>query len=216
MVSGDKKEKKPLDMRWIGGGLAVVALLLVFAGFKMFGGGDTGADDTQGGASQTARPSGDTAGPVTNTSTPMTSAPVVSGVASAPSGGGQVAVVADVPYNVVAAPNPKLDFGVMGIMPRQATSNARQAAGLAAFARRQFVNVGRWKTMDIYVFDDQSAAQQFADYQSRRSGYPLGPTDYTSLVGVWQHTPARYRYAGQREALASPAAAPDSWWKQTS
>lgn len=209
------KSGRQLDSRWIAAAGALVFVLpMVFASFKILDRADNGADDTEGNSTSStgANASGTGYYLAFMTPTPDAAAPTVTYDAD-PTTGGTVPPVAQIPYTVVASPNPKIDFGVMGILPRQLTSNPRQAAGIAAFARRQFVDIARWKMMDIYVFDDCDAAQRFGSYQSRRSGYPLGPNDYVALVPVWQYTPALYRYDTLHEALVCPAEAPDSWWQ---
>jgi len=120
----------------------------------------------------------------------------------------------NVPYSMVAPPNPEYDFATMGIVSTEGDVTEAQARGLALFAGNQIKKVKPWKGMDIYVFNDMQAAQAFADFQNPRRGQMLGPAQYAdpALMSVWPKAVARYYVLGGKPTWASPRSNPSGFW----
>ena len=86
---------------------------------------------------------------------------------------------------------------------------------MAAFARRQILNIKHYSDVYIYVINDSQSASAFREYQAKRHQDPLGPQDYQALSNIWSSVPARYYYRPMdgREGIVSPSDNPDgSWW----
>jgi hypothetical protein len=117
------------------------------------------------------------------------------------------------PFTMVAPPYPDVEWATMAIVPTKSNISPVDAAKLAGFARQQVVD-GRWKGYTIYVFADLQSAQVFKNYQDRRRGQFLMPTDYLALraTNIWPKAMAVYDYSKGRAAIRYPSSNPNSWW----
>lgn len=215
---GDGEKKKlQLDPKVIG----VLAFLLIGGGLGvamntgMLGGGGGGEDDGDtpppaaggGGGEQPAQPQGNGA--------PPTLVGGGGGPVTAVSSAGTLPPAEALPYTPIVPPNPKEKRATIGIVPAKAGSiTSKQAASLARFAKGQYSKAGRWASMQIFVFDSQSAAQSFGDYQARKRGTPLAGSDYQSLANnnVWSRAPACFESNGKSEFVYYPNKNPQGWW----
>lgn len=127
---------------------------------------------------------------------------------------GTLPAPASLPYTPVVPPNPGMATATIGIVPAKPNMGSAEAASLARFAKNQYQKSGRWTNIQIFVFDNQRAAQAFGDYQARRRGAPLSAGDYQSLANanVWSATPACYEMRSKTEFVTYPAKNPSSWW----
>lgn len=216
-AAGDEEgEKKKFQMepKMIG----VIAFLVIGGGIGVFlnmpksssgddgGGGDSGTTNSGGGGGSPAP-------------APPAPAPPGPGIAAGPvtgvEGGANMPAAVALPYSAVVPPNPKQPKATIGIVPSQAgTITDKQAASLARFAKNQYQKSGQWSSMQIFVFNNQSAAQSFGDYQARKRGTPLSPSDYQALANanVWNAAPACFESSGKKEFVYYPSKNPFNWW----
>lgn len=206
--SGDKKKFDPK--------FAVIGVgLLVIVGFgisKVMGGSEEDEPLDLGKAKKkTVKNEESAPAPVVQASTASFGAP-----AEVPKG--QSVPIGVFPYNMVAPPNPKAQWAVVGIVATTNELNDGQARGLAAFAHRQLDKVKKFPTTEIYVFNDVQAAQAFATYQNLRRGAQLTPKDYQSpsLTPVWNKALVRYLSFNNRVFYSSPARNPAGFWAPVS
>lgn len=115
---------------------------------------------------------------------------------------------------VVVPPDPRQTVGTMGIVLNSPNVSTRQALALAKFAKQQFEPGGKWKGMQVVVFNNQEAAVIFRKYQAQRQGKPLTASQYQELAdqGLWSNVPAYYETRGKTEYPYSPSASPKNWW----
>ena len=123
---------------------------------------------------------------------------------------------ASIPFQPVVLPNPRVEWGTMGIVPASSDVGPTQAASLAAFTVRQYSKsqMQQWKRFYIFVFKDQETGRTFRTYMNERKGAPLRQSDYEALsgLGVWHQTLVRYEYRNQQEKVLYPQKNPGSWW----
>lgn len=117
-------------------------------------------------------------------------------------------------YSVVASPNPKYTWGVIGIVPSDPNTTTDQAAQMAAGMRQKMMsNNKKWAKLHIYVFKDRQTGNTFRKYQTGRKGAPLDGPDYQNLSGnVWPNTLIRYEYDRGVEGVQIPQQNPTAWW----
>lgn len=197
---GEKKKIPPWQLGVIGVGL----LLVVGIGVRsMMPGSSSEAD-----AGLDSPPPGmDPAQPSQNGG----ASPAPSSPTPTPGGGGSVAP-AEAPYKIVVPPNPKMATATMAIVPTDSNASGPQAASYAAYVRRQFGTTSSWKTIYIYVFSDEKAADAFGEYMRKRRGAPLSTSDYATLSNLWGSTLARYEYSSGKERVVYPSKNPSGWW----
>ena len=87
------------------------------------------------------------------------------------------------PYQVVVAPNPKLEFMTMGIVPTLSKPKGASAISLAYYVS-QSIHKRRGQRLGIFVFNDLKTAKLFKSFQSGRQGRPLKEVDFVSLKAV--------------------------------
>ena len=125
---------------------------------------------------------------------------------------GQTTVVPQT--KVVVPPDPRQSVGTMGIVLNSPNITPRQALALAKFQKQSFEAGGKWKGMQVVVFNNQEAAATFRKYQAQRQGAPLTATQYQELAGqgLWDNVPAYYETRGKSEFPYMPSASPKNWW----
>lgn len=203
-VHDDQGQKKAIPP-WQMGAVALGLLVLLGVGYKTMAGGtpDPGPIDT----------------PVVvdgpRIKGPGNPPPVVVQPGAPIQGPGGNAPIGPIPlpYTTISSPNPKSEWGVMGIVPTQQNIGNARAASLAAAAYNQYKGTG-WKAMHIYVFDSSQAGQTFSDYQLGRHSEVLEGGDYTRLSGLWSHCLARLEFNGVKASVTYPNQQPNNWWTQ--
>ena len=197
---GGDSEKKGLGALgaippWQLGVLGVGLLLVIgFVVMHFMGGGSSDDDDgTTNGNSTTTKKTD----PVAVAPGPGGPSAPASSSGSGSGGGGSVPTVGDVPFVMVSSPNPRTAVATMAIMPRNPPVSSAQAKGVAAFARRQILDVKHYSDVYIYVINDSQSAQTFREYQAKRHQDPLNSQDYQNLSTIWGNVPARYYYHPQ-------------------
>ena len=115
---------------------------------------------------------------------------------------------------VVVPPSPSQPIGTMGVVLNSPNVSAGQALALAKAAKRQFEGGGRWKGMQVVVFNNVESASAFRKYQTQRKGAPLTASQYQELAdqGLWANVPVYYETRGKTEYPYSPSASPKNWW----
>ncbi len=206
----DSGEKKKMDPKQLA---AVGVVLLIAAGFgvkTMMGGGESG--DTGDIISmpppappQNAEPS--------NSSSSSGSPSVPTGPApDMPKGS---APLEKFPYTMIAAPNSRYSAATVAIVPTENNLTEGQAKGLATFCHRHLKKVKDFKRVEIFVFNDTQAAQDFAGYQSEQRGAPLQDYTVPRLMALWPKAITRYWAEGDKAYYSSPQKSPTSFWKNT-
>lgn len=204
----EEKDKKQVDPKLFAavGLLFVAGIIGLFTTGVIGGGGEEEEEDVPAPAakSETKEENKEEA--------PPSVAPAIA-PASGP-GGGVSADVGEIAYRTVFGPDPRNSTGTMGILAKEKQLSAAQAGGLARFAREHYARSGKWSQMQIAVFTDEAAANQFAAYQRKRRGQRLSPSNYSDLAsqGVWTGAAAFFQSSGKKEAIYSPASNPNSWW----
>ena len=129
------------------------------------------------------------------------------------SGAGSVTPQA-APFRMVVPPDPRYSNGTMAIIPTAPNVSPAQASGLAKYAKQMVAPGGRWKSMQVVVFNNPGAAKAFQKYQASRKGAKLSANDYAALAGqgVWSGAPAYYETQGNSEQSFQPSANPNNWW----
>ena len=203
-IDDDEDAKKPAAQPWQ---IAVIAFGLIFALFmvgKNFLPSGSGGDDIPPPVAPGDMP--DPGG--------MAPAPAQTTTSPGGSSGSVAAVPQKLPFTIAVAPNPNITVGTMAIVPTNPNISTGQAASLAAFTRSQFTQVKRWNRLYIYVFKNQQAARQFANYQRSRRGAPLGTTDYQNLTQLWGSALSCYEYNNGSEHVYTPTNNPSGWWTE--
>ena len=118
------------------------------------------------------------------------------------------------PFRIVVPPDPRYSNGTMAIIPTTPNVSPAQASGLAKYAKQMVSPGGRWKSMQVVVFNNPAAAKAFQKYQAPRKGAKLSANDYAALAGqgVWSGAPAYYETQGNSEQSFQPSANPNNWW----
>ena len=202
--SGEKKKVEPKQLAIIGVGLLIA---LGVGATQLLGGSE---EDDPGIISMPPPPSREPQPP------PSPSggvAPVTLGPAPDMPKGADAPV--KFPYSMIAAPNARYSAATVAIVPTESGVTEGQAKGLATFCHRHLKKVKDFKRVEIFVFNDAQAAQEFAAYQNDQKGAPL--QDYTSprLMGVWPKALTRYLAEGDKAVYSSPQKNPTSFWKKT-
>lgn len=201
-VGGDDEEKSkpkitPVQMGVLGVGLLAA---LFFGATQLMGGGTVPEDP------------GTT--PVAGTDPPVVqqqTAPVVAGAAPPPPGqAGPTS--AELGFSVVSFPNASARTGVMAILIKP-DSGAGSAVSMAKEARAQFTNANRFPVMQVFVFNNQQAAQIFKEHQAKRRNEPLENGDYSALAPAWSGAVARVEFRGNSTKVANPSNNPSGWWR---
>ena len=207
-----QEEKQPIDPKIF----LVVGLLfgaIVIGGFTtgIFGGGGGGDESL---------PAAD---PTTNKATTGTNKSPAPAPAPAP--GPPIAITPGNPsalppikhYDVVSPPNPRYETGTIGILATQPNISAAQAGELAKYAKNQFAPNGRWRRMQVLVFNNPDVAKQFSKYQAKRDNIVLSETQYNEMAqsGWWASVPAFLEAQGSTNQVFSPSRSPGNWWTKT-
>ncbi len=200
-----KKSIPPWQLAVIGIGL----LLAIGTGIKSMmpaSSGDAVMDDLPAVTQNPAEPGA-----------PAASTPPAAVVSSAP-GGGVSVTPTEAPFKIVVPPNPRVSVGTLAIVPTDKSASGPMAASYAAYARRQYASQNsRWTTLYIYVFSDDTSAQQFAEVMKKRRGVALSSEDMSGLSSLWGSAIARYEYSavnGRRvERVVYPSKNPGGWWR---
>ncbi len=212
-AGGEKKKLEPKQLAIIGVGLLVV---LGFAAKTLMGGGGGGGDDQlptfDGSSSMNTQMNPPSGGGTTNQA-PIGAGPAAGG--AAPGAPTTVAGATPFPYKMVAGPNPQIEWATMGIVPNQGALAEPQARGLASFAHHYQEKVKKFPAWEIFVINNEQAAQAFAKYQNDRRGQRMGPGDYQSseLMNVWAFTPVRYVSVNGKVTYSSPQKNPTGFWR---
>lgn len=117
-------------------------------------------------------------------------------------------------YRVVVAPNPKLNTGVVAIVPIFAASKSKSGSrDCASVAFRGIRRVKEFKTTQIFVFQSEDFANGFRLYQKKRKGAPLKENDYRQLTHFWKGVSVCAIFDGEKPTYYYPQDKPSSWWK---
>jgi len=119
------------------------------------------------------------------------------------------------PYRITVLPNPRINEGIMAMVPTESNVTQSRAASMAAFQRRRYSarQMSRWRRFYIFVFKDAKTAAAFNRYQAKRKNAPLQNADYIKLQNVWAKTLVRYEWSNKKEYVVYPSKNPRGWWK---
>lgn len=127
----------------------------------------------------------------------------------------------DAQFQVVYWGNPRVDQTTIAVVSAKPNLTDAEAIMLALYARNKVKSMARFRKLHIYVFRDLEAANEFKSYQVRRSGYPLGESEYRAKAGLWPRTAVVYEFdressvAGRvAERVAYPYKAAFNWWSE--
>jgi hypothetical protein len=195
-----KKPITPVQM-----GVVVVGLLIAlgFGAKTFFGGGEANV------SVDTPIAPTDTTPNMAPTNVTIPPPPVIS---PNPPAAVEIPPPVELPFTIVTLPNNKFNVGTMGVVMTRTGVTPREAAATAVALRQKMMRGKKWLTLHIYVFADRDAAVQFQQFQSRRSGAPLGPGDFSALSTLWPKTIIRYEYNRGAEGFLIPSQSPNSWW----
>ena len=210
--SGDKKKADPKQLAIIGVGLLVA---LGFGAKMMLGGGEE-KEEILPTFTSTKTGTG-TPPPTPTTSEPINTGTTVQTGGTAPAQpAGPVVQAPPFPYTLAAAPNARLPYATMAIVPNQGELKESEAQALAKFADRYQQKAKKFPTVEIFVINNPQQARRFAEYQSSRRGEQMTDRDYQALQDVWGSTPVRYVNKNGKASFSSPQRSPGNFWNTSS